>query len=179
MSEKNENANATTTSYTIVAFRFDGQNTAREKLRQIRLTGSLDEYGIEARAIVDRDENGKIHVHEPGHGVFGAASGAAVGSLLGMLGGPVGLLALGVIGGAAGGAAGRGLGRAIPMENLETLGEYLVPDSSAFLLLLEEIGTEKLINGLESYGGTVVKLTVDEALAAKIAEHNIARRVGD
>jgi uncharacterized membrane protein len=179
MSEKNENANASTTPYSIVAFRFDGQNAAREKLRQIKLTGALDEYGIEAQAVVDRDENNQIHVHEPGHGVFGAASGAAVGSLLGMLGGPVGLLALGIIGGAVGGAAGRGLGRAIPMENLETLGEYLVPDSSAFLLLLEEIETEKLIDGLESYSGTVVKLTVDEALSAKIAEHNIARRAGD
>ena len=71
------------------------------------------------------------------------------------------------------------MGHALPIKNLETRGEYLVPDSSAFLLPLQEIETEKLIDGLESYGGTVVKLTVDEALSAKIAEHNIARRAGD
>lgn len=183
MSDENENANAAAnetaneaaSAYSIVAFRFDGQDTAKENMRQIRLTGALDTFVVEARAIVEQDENGKIRVHEPGHGVFGAAGGAAVGGLLGMLGGPVGLLVLGALGGAVGGAVGRHWGRALPIQNLEALGEYLVPDSSAFLFLLEEVEADRLIDSLDNYGGTVVKLTVDEALSAEISEYNIVR----
>lgn len=155
--------------YSIVAFAFAGQDTAKENLRKIRITGALDPYVIEARALVERDEQGKIDVHEPGHGVFGAAGGAALGGLLGVLGGPIGILALGVVGAAVGGAAGRRWGRALPITNLESLGEYLVPDSSAFLLLMDETEAPKLIEDLANYEATVVTMTVDEALAAEIA----------
>jgi uncharacterized membrane protein len=161
--------------YSIVAFIFDGQGTARQKLRQIRLSGGLDVFVIEARAVVEQDENGQVRVHEPSRGVLGAVGGATIGSLLGALGGPIGILTLGAIGATVGGAAGRRWGRDLPIQNLESLGQNLTPDSSAFLLLLEGIQEELLIDSLQSYDpDNVVTLTVDEILSGELASYRTA-----
>ena len=171
--------NGGTDAYSIVAFRFDGQKTAKEKLRQIRLRSGLDGFVIEAQAVVERDENGKVRVHEPGHGVSGAAGGAALGGLLGALGGPIGILTLGAVGATVGGVAGRRWGRALPIKNLESLGQYLSPDSSAFLLLLQKIEEERLIESLHGYNADVVTLTVDEALSGELASYRTAQETSE
>jgi uncharacterized membrane protein len=164
-----------TNPYSIVAFIFDGQGTARQKLRQVRLSGGLDEFVIEARAVVEQDEDGQVIVHEPGRAVLGAVGGATIGGLLGALGGPIGILTLGAVGATVGGAAGRRWGRDLPIQNLESLGQNLTPDSSAFLLLLEGIQEERLIDSLQSYeADNVVSLTVDEILSGELASYRTA-----
>jgi uncharacterized membrane protein len=59
--------------YNIVALCFDGQKKAEEVLKEVKSEGILDNYEIVAQAVVEHDEKGKVHVHEPGRGVLGAA----------------------------------------------------------------------------------------------------------
>ncbi len=166
------------TVYDIVALVFDGQDAAKENLEDMKKSGALDGYKIQAQCITSQDEKGKVHISEPGKGGVGAAIGAGLGGLLGLFGGPAGVLALGTAGAAMGGAAGHYWGRVVPADDLKELGAALVPNSSALLLLLEDTYSEQVIDGLSSYGGNVVTLTVGDDLSGEIAQF-AAAEAGD
>ena len=157
--------------YNIVAFSFDGRDTAKQTLKEAKKAGALDDYAVVVEAIVEQDEKGKVHFQEPGHGVLGGAGGAVAGGLLGLIGGPAGLLAWTVGGAVVGGAAGKYLGRPIKKGDLKEIGEAMSPDSSAFLLLLEDKDTEDAVNSMSGYNANVVTLTVGDELSGQIASY--------
>jgi uncharacterized membrane protein len=160
--------------YSIVAFNFAGQDMAKQMFRQAKSAGAFEGYDIVVEAIVEQDEKGKVHFHEPGHGVWGAVEGGAVGGLLGLIGGPVGLLAWAVGGAVIGGAAGKYLGRPIKKGDLKEIGEAMSPDSSAILLLLEDKDTEAAVKSMLGYNANVVTLTVGDELSGQIASYMAA-----
>jgi len=164
--------------YNILAFTFDGQDTAGQTVKDIKSSGALEGYEIVAQAVVEQDPKGKVHIHEPGHGVWGAVIGGTVGGLLGLIGGPVGVLALAASGAAVGGVAGH-LDRAIPKDDLEQIGEAMSPDSSAFLLLLEDTYSEGAINSMSGYNANVVTLTVGDELSGQIAQYTAGAATDD
>ena len=133
-----------------MAFCFDGKDTAKQTLKDAKSAGALDGYDIVAQCLVDQDEKGKVHIHEPGHGAWGAVIGGAIGGALGLIGGPAGVLALAASGAAIGGVAGH-LDRVVPKEDLEEIGEALTPDTSAVLLLLEDTYTEDAVDSMSGY----------------------------
>jgi uncharacterized membrane protein len=155
--------------YHIIAFCFadrdKGDAVSKEVMQQQKLGG----YKVVAHAVVEVDGKGKPHVHEPGHGGWGAGIGAGLGGLLGLIGGPAGLLAWAVAGGAIGGVAGHYMGRAIPAKDLEELGKQMQPDSSAFLALVEDVDAEKVINDMEGYQANVVTLIVGDEASGEVA----------
>ena len=157
--------------YNILAFNFDGQDTAKETVEQIRSSGALEGYKIAAEAIVEQDENGKVHIHEPGKGGVGTAVGAIGGGLLSLIGGPAGVLAWVVGGAVVGGVAGKYLGRPISKGDLKEIGEAMSPDTSAFLLLLEDKDSEDVIKSMSGYSANVVTLTVGDELSGQIASY--------
>jgi len=67
MSKKKEASNV----FNVLAFNFDGEDTARLTVEEIKSTGVLDDYAVVAEIIVSKDEMGKVHIHEPGHGTLG------------------------------------------------------------------------------------------------------------
>jgi uncharacterized membrane protein len=156
--------------YNIVAFCFDGQDTAKQTLKDAKDAGALEGYDILVQAIVEQDENGKVHLSEPGRGGVGATVGAVAGGLLGLIGGPAGLLAWTVGGAVVGGVAGKYLGRPIAKGDLKEIGEALSPDSSALLLLLEDAYTEDAVDSFSGYNAQVVTLTVGDELSGEIAQ---------
>ena len=125
MSKKDEGQGAV---YNIVAFNFDGKDTAKQTLKEAKKSGALEGYVIVVEAIVEQDEKGKVHLHEPGHGILGGSVGAVGGGLLGLIGGPAGLLAWTVGGAVVGGAAGKYLGRPISKGDLKEIGTAMTPD---------------------------------------------------
>ena len=160
--------------YDILAFVFDGQDTAKQTLGDIKSAGALDGFDIQAQCIAEQDEKGKVHIHEPGKGGVGGSIGAVAGGLLGMLGGPAGVLAMGAAGAAIGGTAGHYWGRIVPADDLKELGATLEPNSSALLLLLEDTYSEDVINGMADYDTNVVTLTVGDDLSGEIAQYAVA-----
>jgi uncharacterized membrane protein len=154
--------------YNIVGFVFDGKDAASENMKEIKSSGVLDGYKIKVQAVVEQDENGKVHIHEPGHGVWGTALGAGGGGLLGLIGGPAGLLAWTVGGAVLGGLAGKYAGRPIAKGDLQELGSAMTPNSSALLLVLEDKDTENVINDLQGYNAQVVTLTLGDDLSGEI-----------
>ena len=161
----------TSSVYNILAFNFEGQDTAKEMVKEIKSSGILEGYKIAAQMVVEQDAKGKSHVHEPGRGGLGAAIGAVGGGLLGLIGGPAGLLAWTVGGAVVGGAAGKYLGRPFSKGDLQQIAEAMQPDSSAFLLLLEDKDSEAVIQSMSGYSANVVTLTVGDELSGQIASY--------
>ena len=165
--------------YNILAFTFDGKDDADKAVKQIKKSGALDGQMIVAEVIVEQDEKGKVHIHEPGHGTFGSVVGAVGGGLLGLIGGPAGLLAWTVGGAVVGGVAGKYLGRPFSKGDLEEIGEAMSPNSSAFLLLVEDINSESVIDSMEGYNANVVTLTVGDELSGQIAQYTAGAATDD
>ena len=178
MSDKSESSAV----YNILAFAFDGQDTAGQIVNEVKDSGVLDGYDIDAQAVVEQTAKGKVKIHEPGKGGVGAAAGFVGGGLLGLLGGPIGVLAWAVGGAVVGGTAGHYLGRPISKGDLKEIGDALSPDSSAFLLLLEDTYSESVVNDMSGYNANVVTLTVGSELSGQIAtytEGSVSDAAGD
>ena len=165
MSDKEKSA-----LYNILAFNFAGEKTAEETVKEIKKSGALEGQAIVAEAIVGVDDKGKAHIHEPGHGAVGGTLGALGGGLLGLIGGPVGLLAWTVGGAVVGGVAGKYLGRPFPKDDLKEIGEKMQPDTSAFLLLVEDVESEVVMDKMKDFNADVVTLTVGDELSGEIAQ---------
>ena len=163
MSDKDKSA-----VYNIVGFVFDGKDAASQNLKAIKHDGTLDGYKIKVQAVVEQDENGKVHIHEPGHGAWGAAMGGAGVGALSLIGGPAGLLAWTLGGALVGGMAGKHWGKPIAKGDLEELGSAMTPNSSALMLVLEDKDTEKVIKDLKGYNAQVVTLTLGDELSGEI-----------
>ena len=155
--------------YNIVAFNFAGKDTAKETVKEIKKSGALDGQLVVAEVVVEQNEKGKVHFHEPGHGTMGGVVGAVGGGLLGLIGGPAGLLAWTVGGAVVGGAAGKYLGRPFSKGDIKEIGAAMSPDTSAFLLLVEDINSEVVVDSLKGYNANVVTLTVGDELSGQIA----------
>ena len=155
--------------YNILAFTFDGKDDAKEAVKQIKKDGTLDGQMVVAEVIVEQDEKGKVHTHEPVHGTMGAVVGGLGGGLLGLIGGPAGLLAWTVGGAVVGGVAGKYLGRPFSKGDLEEIGAAMSPNSSAYLLLVEDINSESVVDSMKGYNANVVTLTVGDELSGQIA----------
>jgi uncharacterized membrane protein len=159
--------------YNIVAFVFADPKKAKaisDELKAAGFEATEQGYNIVANAVVEMDDKGKAHIHEGGHGGWGAAGGMAVGGLLGLIGGPAGLLAWAVAGGVIGGFAGKIGGRAIPKADLEKLSAQMKPNTSAILVIIEDKGAEQLINRMAPYKAQVVTLTVGDETSGAIAQ---------
>ena len=91
--------------------------------------------------------------------------------MLALIGGPVGVLAWAAAGGVVGGVAGHYLGRPIKKGDLKEIGEAMSPDSSAFLLLLEDTQSEGVVDSMSGYNANVVTLTVGDELSGQIASY--------
>jgi uncharacterized membrane protein len=156
--------------YDILVFSFANTQTADDVVYELKASQKLGGYKVVAEAVVIREADGSIHVHEPGKGGRGATVGAVVGGAIGLLGGPVGVLWLAAAGGALGGVAGHFAGRSIPADDLKKIGEQLQPNSSAFLALVEDIDAEAVVNSMSGIQANVVTVTLGDELSGTIAQ---------
>jgi uncharacterized membrane protein len=166
MSKKKDSSNV----FNVLAFNFAGKDTAKETLKDIKVSEALGGEYIVAQIIVEQDEKGKVHVHETGRGGAGAAIGGVAGGILSLFGGPVGFLTWVVGGAVLGGVAGKYLGRPFKKGDLKEVGEAMVPDSSAFLLLVEDIYAEAVAESLSGVSANSVTLTVGDELSGELAQ---------
>jgi uncharacterized membrane protein len=155
--------------YHIVLFAFQGSKRAGDAMDDILAAQKRGGYRIVAQAVVERDPQGEVHVHEPGRGGVGGTVGAVAGGLLGLLGGPLAVVVLAVAGGTAGGIAGHFAGRAIPTEDLRRMGNELPPDSSGLVVLAEDTEAERMISDLGQYSAQIVTVEVGSELSGEIA----------
>jgi len=156
--------------YNLLVFSFADTRTADVVIDELKASQKLGGYKVVAEAVVVREADGSVKIHEPGKGGRDAAAGAVIGGALGLLAGPAGVLWLAISGGVLGGVAGHFAGRAIPAGDLRQIGSQLRPNSSAFLALVEDTDAESVVNGMADYKAEVLTVTLGDELSGTIAQ---------
>ncbi len=156
--------------YDILVFSFTDTQTADAVVKELKASQKLGGYKVMAEAVVIREADGAVKVHEPGKGGRDAAIGAVTGGVLGLLGGPVGVLWLAAAGGALGGVVGHFAGRTIPKDDLKQISAQLQPNSSAFLALVEDTDAEAVVKSMAGYKANVVTVTLGDELSGTITQ---------
>jgi uncharacterized membrane protein len=123
----------------------------------------------DAIAVVSRSADGSFKVNTRHHAVGGGASyGMFWGLLFGML------FFIPFLGMAVGAGLGALMGKVaktgINKEFQEQVREVLKPGTSALFLILEQATTDKAVEALQQYGGTVLKTNLSHADEAALQE---------
>src|SRR5262245_22955440 len=136
-----------------LAVTFDGADDAAAALRSIRAIEGADKIKLEDTAVVRKDAEGKVTVHNEASS--GTETGAVVGAILGGLVLVVFPVA-GIVGGAvAGGLIGRAAAPGIDGKFVKEVGDDLQPGGSALFLQIKGGDTGILVAALRQYKGTV------------------------
>ena len=109
-------------------------------------------------AIVNRDEQDKIHIKETADlgGGKGMLYGGVIGALVGLIAGPIGAVIGGALGVVVGGITAKKFDAGIPDERLTQIGAALQPGSSVILAVVEQRWLEPVQSRLEEAGGEVL-----------------------
>jgi uncharacterized membrane protein len=119
----------------------DGAEADYDVVKDLHSVGAIGTYDA---AVVDKDAEGKVHVHKHEKPTqHGAWSGLAVGAVVGLLFPPA-IIASGVVGAAAGGLIGH-LWRGMSRSDLRELGEAL-DDGEAALVVIGKSKLEETLN---------------------------------
>jgi uncharacterized membrane protein len=117
---------------------------------------------LEDAAVIRRDRNGKLHVTTPAHHAvaWGTFSGLFWGVLIGLLF----LFPLAPLVGVAGGIMGAALGAAgnlgIKDDFKQRVQDLVQPGTSAILVIVRKVTTDKFLEALRPYGGTVLQTSL-------------------
>src|ERR1700735_1009406 len=132
---------------------------AWEELTKLQRDYLID---LEDAAIIRRDRNGKLHVTTPAHHAvaWGTFSGLFWGVLIGLLF----LFPLAPLVGVAGGIMGAALGAAgnlgIKDDFRQRVQDMVQPGTSAIMVIVRKVTTDKFLEALRPYGGTVLQTSL-------------------
>jgi uncharacterized membrane protein len=153
----------------LIAVAYPDRETAeavRQKLAQLTLEHTIE---LEDAVIVDRDENGRVKLHQAHNPVArGAAGGALWGGVIGLLF-LVPLFGM-LVGAAAGGASGALVDVGIDDQFMKQLGAKLTPGGAALIVLVRKVTPDKVLPQISEYGGEVIQSSLDDEAEAKLRE---------
>lgn len=153
----------------LIAVAYPDRETAeavRQKLAKLTTEHVIE---LEDAVVVDRDDNGRVKLHQA-HSP--AARGAAGGALWGGL---IGLLFLAplfgmLLGAAAGGASGAMVDVGINDQFMKDLGAKLSPGGAALIVLVRKVTPDKVLPEISEFGGEVIQTSLDDEAEAKLRE---------
>lgn len=153
----------------LIAVAYPDRETAeavRQKLAQLTLEHTIE---LEDAVIVDRDENGKVRLHQAhSPAARGAAGGALWGGLIGLLF-LVPLFGM-VVGAAAGGASGALVDVGVNDQFMKDLGAKLTPGGAALIVLVRKVTPDKVLPEISSFGGEVIQSSLNDEAEARLRE---------
>lgn len=153
----------------LIAIEYPDKDTAeavRERLLQLMTERVIE---LEDAVIVDRDEKGKVKLHQ----INSPAARGAVGGA--MWGGLIGLLFLApllgmAVGAAAGGASGAMVDVGINDDFMRTLGQKLPQGGAALIVLVRKVTPDKVLPQISQFGGEVIQTSLDDESEARLRE---------
>ena len=149
------------------AFVFDGRRTADKSLATIADLAPETSVWVDDVAVVSRGKLGFIRVNstwaqDDDATAGGVGWGALTGGLVGALLGPEGALAGAVGGGAMGGLVGTSIDISVADPVLEEFANSLEKDTSAMVLVGEEVTMADFASAVEPYDATVFETNLNE-----------------
>jgi len=152
--------------YGFKAFVFDGKKTASKALDTVEDRGT-DSMWIDDVAVVSRSKHGSMRIHstwaqDDSDVGAGAGFGAVTGGLLGLLLGPGGALAGAAVGGSMGAMFGAAADVSIDDPRLDDFAAALAKDTSALILVGEEVTLADFGSVFEPFGGKIIDTNLNE-----------------
>jgi uncharacterized membrane protein len=150
----------------LLVITFGARETAGQAAERLRSLSKTHAASINDMAVVEKDAEGKVHVH---HGVDtstagGAIVGGALGLMLAVVFFPIAGLAIGAL---AGGLIGRSLQQHIDKRLVEDVTADLTANTSA-LFVIGSGQPAAVIGALEPFKGKVYQTTVDSEVEAQL-----------
>ena len=150
----------------VAAFRTeDAAGTALKQLKQAQRERLIH---IEDAAVLRKDADGKLHLHETGDlsGGKGAVIGGVTGAVVGLLAGPVGWAA--GIGALIGGLGAKLRDSGFPDDRLRRIGEGLTPGSSAIIAVVEHTWVDTVVRELQQEGADIATERIERDIADQL-----------
>jgi uncharacterized membrane protein len=150
----------------LLVITFGERETAGQAAERLKGINKAHAVSIQDMAVVEKDEDGKVHVH---HGLDTATAGGAIGGgvlglLLGLVFFPIGGL---LIGAAAGALIGRSLHHNVDKKLIEDVTADLALNTSA-LFVLGDGSSTAVVGALEPYKGKIYQTTVDSETESQL-----------
>lgn len=153
----------------LLAVELDDALRAQEALLASLRLHRREAIRIEDAAIVAKDANGRIRIHQTRDVTTG--QGVMAGTWLGMLAGLIFMVPLvgAVLGAAIGGIWARLRDIGISDKEMREMGEDLPAGSAALFLLFEPLAPTTLVREMHRFNGRVLRSTLPEDLTGEIA----------
>jgi uncharacterized membrane protein len=143
----------------LVAIAYEDLPTAQQVASNLGEAVKGHEIELDDLVIVERNDDGKVKLHQPSLAGFGAASGALWGGLIGLIF-LVPLFGM-AIGAAAGGAGGALSDTGVDDDFMKRLGEELQPGKAALIVLVREVSADKVLPQIQ-VPGTVIQTSLSD-----------------
>ena len=144
----------------VIAATFDGPDEAEATLRTIRSLESADKVKPSDTAVVRKDAEGKVTIHNEASS--GTEAGAVVGAVLGGVLFVVFPLAGIAVGAAAGGLIGRAAAPGIDGKWVKEVGDDLPAGGSALFLQIRGGEAGLVLGGIRQHKGRIFQTTLPD-----------------
>ena len=152
----------------LVAIAYEDVNQAQEVMGTLGKLVKEHSLELEDAVIVERQQGGKVKLHQPSTAGAGAAGGALWGGLIGL----IFLMPLFgmAIGAASGAAAGAASDYGIDDKFMKEIAEKLPEGAAATFVLVREATTDKVVPEIAKYGGHVIQSSLSNEQEAALQE---------
>lgn len=153
----------------LVAITYPDEATAEAARKRVLEMQSEYLISLEDAVVVAKDADGKIKLNQ----MFNTtAAGAASGSFWGFLVGLIFLMPLAgvLIGAAAGALGGRLSDYGINDQFMKGVASAIKPGNAALFLLIKNMTGDKVVAGLQEFGGTVLRTSLNEDKEKQLRE---------
>ncbi len=151
----------------LVAVAYDNVDTARRVADNVVQLQKAHEIELDDMVVVERQQDGKVKLHQPSAAGAGAAGGALWGGLIGLIF-FVPLLGM-AIGAATGAAAGKLSDYGVDDDFMKQLGDNLEPGAGALILLIRKVSVDKVIPQIK-VPGKIIQTSLDNESEQRLAD---------
>jgi len=151
----------------LVAIGYDSLATAQNVAGNVTEAQKAHLIELEDMAIVERQPDGKIKLHQPSAAGAGAVGGALWGGLIGLIF-FVPLLGM-AIGAATGAAAGALSDYGVDDNFMKELGQSLEPGAAALILLVRKVSVDKVLPEIKT-PGKVIRSSLDNDSEQRLSD---------
>ncbi|MGB2910770.1 MAG: DUF1269 domain-containing protein [Anaerolineales bacterium] len=153
----------------LIVAAFQDEKAADQALKDLKKAKKKKEIAIKNAAMLRKDENGKLHIKETADmgGGKGAALGGVAGAVIGLIAGPA-LVVPVAVGALVGGLTAKLKDSGFSDQRLESLGDGLVPGSSAIVAVVEPKWAKRVERELSEQGADLLTSKLQADIASQL-----------
>lgn len=160
----------------LIVAAFQDEKGAEQALKELKAARRQGLIKIENAAVLRKDHKGKLHIketHDMGGGK-GAALGGVAGAAIGLIAGPA-LVVPAAFGALVGGLTAKLRDTGFSNARLETMGEGLMPGSSAIVAVVDHTWVQLVQQEMEEAGADLLTASLTADIASQLeASHDVA-----